>query len=748
MSKCRNPGTLLCAALVAALPVRLSAQSIAGTVREDDALAAPLTGAFVSLVDASDRQVDAAFSAAGGAFRLRASSAGTYRLRVQRIGYANWESEPYQLSPGATESVDIRIPLDPVALAELDVTVVRGCVRDPSQAGALADVWQEARKALETAVWAEGRDELRFSLARYRRMLEPGNLAERERENRERTNVRLPPFESLPASRLAEEGFATFHGDTTSYYLPDATALLSQEFRNTHCFGLVRETHDGERRLGVTFEPREGRPVPEIEGAMWLSEETAELRRLEFRYVNVPMLRGVERRHLAGEVRFARLPDGPFYVSEWWVRVPVTGRTLLQIPGSGPVGDPRRTTLAGYMETGGTVTGAFVNGRSVFAREGVRVTGVVRDSATGEPVPGVRVSLRDWERAARFVVEPDPASLYLTAVTDSAGRFEIAGVEDGTYAARLDDPDRRARGLRAIERLVRVDEEGVELELRLPPIAAPGRVEQPVVAPREETAPDTTGVLEAAVETLRAGIDRSEAPLAAGDVVGTVVSAETGAPVPGARIRDFAGTAQAVSGENGAFRLRRLPAGARALEIEHVAYGTSEAEVEVRYAEATVVELRLVPRAIEVEPLEVEIEGFRDLRLESKGFYERREMGEKLGLGSFWDAEEIRRRNPQRISQLVADHQGVRLDCGGSVLARQCVVRMIRSPTCPNGADVYVDGVRVIAGDGTERSLLSLDEVVMPSEVGGLEIYTGAATLPAELSGSSGQCGAIVIWTG
>ncbi len=548
-----RPGVLLRVALVASVPARLSGQSVAGTVHEDDARAAPLAGAFVSLLDRSGARVDATFSAADGAFRLEARSAGSYRIRVERIGYANWESEPYALASGGARSVEIRIPRDPVALADLDVTVVRGCVRDPEQADALADVWEEIRKALETAVWAEGRDELRFTLAEYERMLEPESLAERRRDTRERRNVRLPPFESVPASRLVESGFASFHEDTTMYFLPDAPVLLSPEFRGAHCFGLERRRHDGEARIGVTFAPRSGRSVPEIEGTLWVSEETAELRRLEFHYVNIPLLRGVERRRLAGEVSFGRLPHGPFYVREWWVRIPVTGRTFMQLPISGPVGDPRRRVLAGYLETGGAVTGVFANGRPVLEGSGAVVAGVVRDSASGEPVPGVQVSLRGWKRAAQFVIEPEPASLFLSAVTDSAGRFEIRGVENGTYAARLDDPRWRPLGLRPIERFVEVDR-GVAEDLSLFARSAddvyrricPG-------SPLHRAEGAVVGFLRDA---------GSEAPLAGVPVEGRWVVDHVSVSPSGQRLTSaLSEFAEGVTDESGRFALCAVPAG-------------------------------------------------------------------------------------------------------------------------------------------------------------------------------------------
>ncbi|MGI8547230.1 MAG: hypothetical protein ACR2M1_07835 [Gemmatimonadaceae bacterium] len=51
---------------------------------------------------------------------------------------------------------------------------------------------------------------------------------------------------------------------------------------------------------------------------------------------------------------------------------------------------------------------------------------------------------------------------------------------------------------------------------------------------------------------------------------------------------------------------------------------------------------------------------------------------------------------------------------------------------------IYLDGA--IAG-GQDLDLNP------PSEVAGIEIYLGPATLPFQFRGSSASCGAVVVWT-
>ncbi len=435
-------------------PAVAGAQSIGGSIREADG--GPLiAGGFVTLLDETGEAVQADFTSVSGTFSLTAPGPGQFRVRVERIGYEGWTSESYTLAAGERQTIQIEIPPEPVLLADLRVEVVRSCLDDPSQGAELAKVWEEARKALATAIWAERKGQITFTLTEYDRTLEPGSLAIREAQSRVRTRVRLPPFESIPVSELTESGYAIIDVDTATYYAPDATVLLSQEFQDTHCFGLRRARLGETPVLGVTFTPRGSRSVVEIEGTLWIDEATAELRRVQLVYRNVPLPRGTDRRLVGADLSFARLPNGPFYVREWWIRFPIVGH--VKRVGTAVSADRIRTVLAGYKQIGGSITNAFVGDRPVEAGGGA-VSGVVHDSASGGPLAGADIVLRDWIDAAQFLPDPEPGTEPFSGVTDSGGAFVLTNVPDGVYAIRVDHPRLRAAGLRLTEHQVRVED--------------------------------------------------------------------------------------------------------------------------------------------------------------------------------------------------------------------------------------------------------------------------------------------------
>lgn len=525
-----------------------AAQRINGTVREADG--GPLiSGGFVSLLDAAGEAVQADFTAADGLFSLTAPGPGQYRIRVQRIGYANWVTEAYEVTAGQTLTVTVEVPPRPVRLVDLRVEVTAACLDDPSEGAALATVWEEARKALETAVWAEDRGEVTFTVTEYERTLDPEYLSTLESESRVRRHVRLPPFRSLPARRLTTSGYALVDPDSSVFYAPDANVLLSREFRNTHCFGLRRDEVDDEPMLGVTFRPRDDRDVIDIEGTLWLDEESAELRRVQIRYRNVPLPQGARRQLVGADLTFDRLPEGPFYVRDWWLRFPVGGYS--RRIGTAGLSTRRRAVLVAYRQTGGTVSDAFVGGVSFEVGEGV-VAGVLRDSASGEPLGGADVVLRDWDDAAAFVPRPNAADAPFSAVTDQAGRFQVGGLPDGAYALGVDHPRMRAAGVRMNETRVVVDDRVSEpLELWTPSADALFARVCPRSAPRGST----------------------------GAVVGFARDADTGLPVPDIevevvwRVRRLQGTSRSAfvseqseyaggaSDERGSFAICGVPLG-------------------------------------------------------------------------------------------------------------------------------------------------------------------------------------------
>ena len=320
---------LLGAALLGAAPV--GAQTVVGRIL-GAGTDQPVVAAFVSLRDSAGVQAAAGLSGEDGAFSVRARTAGRYVLRVERLGFAIYTSEPFALAAGERVTRELRLPEQAIALGAIDVRAERrGCRSHGELSAQTAALWEEARKALTVASWSAIHGELRFGIARWLRQTNASNgnvlIDETERGVR---NARGTPWASASPARLAAQGFVQPRGRAFAYYGPDAALLLSDVFLEGHCFEL--EEHPSDASLvGLGFRPRGDRDVADIAGVLWLRRDGAALHSIEFDYVNLPLGAGGKP---GGRIGFRRVGSGAWIMSEWVLRL--HGAPSATSPGSAP----------------------------------------------------------------------------------------------------------------------------------------------------------------------------------------------------------------------------------------------------------------------------------------------------------------------------------------------------------------------------------------------------------------------------
>ncbi len=394
-----------------------SAQVVRGVVMEEIGQK-PVSGAMVLLIDHDDRIVAKVLTGAAGGFSFDSDNPGRFRLRVERIGFETVVSDPFDVPvTGTFQTVAVRVRA--VEIPGLDVEGAPRCEVRPEEGKATARVWEEVRKALQAAAWTLDSQIYMYTLMRVERELDSkGKQIVREARYFNRSRA---PFVSQPADVLVERGFVRADSVGTVYFAPDAEALLSDPFLDTHCMGL----RQGERGLiGLTFEPVRDRRVPDIAGTIWLDAATATLRRLEFRYVN--LIDDSTLGDPGGWVAFAHLPDGTWIVREWAIRMPV-----LDI--DGPF--QRRVRRVAYRDDAGVVWRVVDRSGSVVmeATTGT-VGGSVMDSTGASPLAGTRL---------RSLVSGE------TTTSAADGGFLLTGLPPGPTMVALTHPSLDSLGLSA-----------------------------------------------------------------------------------------------------------------------------------------------------------------------------------------------------------------------------------------------------------------------------------------------------------
>jgi hypothetical protein len=359
--------------------------------------------------------------------------------------------------------------------------------------------------------------------------------------------VGAAPFRAVPLEQLVEQGYAVDDPDGQVFFAPDESILLSDEFLARHCLSIDTHQAADDSLFGVAFAPAPGRQAPDIRGTVWLDRSSHGLRRVEFEYVGLD--RATRVRPWGGEVVFASLPSGEWFVSEWGLRLPVMGRRASSDPRADLV-RRRSDEVVGIREYGARASAA--DRAEPEVRE-VTVRGVVIDRRDRNGIAEVGIALAGTDHEV---------------VSDSAGAFMMTGVRPGTYRVEVTLPG-PSQAMVPQTGIVRVDSTSalaVRLEVDVP---------------------------EGILESLQPRVS----------VFGTVVSA-TGA-LAGAEVR--LGTVVQITDRNGRFRFEDVEMGTRVLETRHIGYSTRSDTIALGREPVVDVFVTMETRAIPLEPIAVTV---------------------------------------------------------------------------------------------------------------------------------------------
>jgi hypothetical protein len=212
-------------------------------------------------------------------------------------------------------------------------------------------------------------------------------------------------------------------------YAPDAAILLSDRFLDTHCFRVEESRRrDRDDLIGLAFEPahltRDGGDRPhrvEVSGVLWLERSSAELRYLEYHYVDLPFEAPNEA--AGGLLEFRPLPDGRWIVWRWYVRAPQMARRQSFTNPLPYAHAESHLELKAIHEEGADILEVLPPGSR--NRSMATLHGVVSDSIRAAPIGGARVFLSGTSFAAEskpdgsYSIEAIPPGKYTISVLSS-----------------------------------------------------------------------------------------------------------------------------------------------------------------------------------------------------------------------------------------------------------------------------------------------------------------------------------------
>jgi len=213
-------------------------------------------------------------------------------------------------------------------------------------------------------------------------------------------------------------------------------------------------------------------------------------------------------------------------------------------------------------------------------------------------------------------------------------------------------------------------------------------------------------------------------------IVGGTVEDTLATPVAGARVSIVGLGGHGVSEDDGSFRLASVPPGAHVLVVRRIGFRPESVSVTVAAGTVSELRVRLSPNAQWVAPVVIDARSAKYSGF-LRAFYERRDRG----AGVFFTAQDIEKRNPRLVTDLLRTIPGTQFTPG----AGQNVVTF-RGRGCPP----------LVWIDGNAATLAYLDpDLFDPHSLAGIEVYKGAATVPSVLMGPRGEgsCGVIALWT-
>lgn len=211
-------------------------------------------------------------------------------------------------------------------------------------------------------------------------------------------------------------------------------------------------------------------------------------------------------------------------------------------------------------------------------------------------------------------------------------------------------------------------------------------------------------------------------------------------PIQAAEVKILSSNVKVATGPNGRFRISQVPVGQYVIVVRRAGYRPASALIEVGAADT----LRL-SYSLERAATTLSAAVITEQRMSAKmvDFNARK----KVGFGEFMTEEQISKRNAVYTTELMRRFMSIIVgpsNTSGSGGMPEWLALSKREggsisvQACP--MVVMVDGV-------TMPTPFNLDYLPSPKYLAGIEVYNGAATVPAQFSGMNRGCGVILVWT-
>ncbi len=244
--------------------------------------------------------------------------------------------------------------------------------------------------------------------------------------------------------------------------------------------------------------------------------------------------------------------------------------------------------------------------------------------------------------------------------------------------------------------------------------------------------------------------------------------------IAGAEILDAERRLLGTSDRDGWFSVR-LPVEAPSITFRRIGYLPAAFALPKGWGITDTVTVLLTEAAQVLPDVEVEAKAWKPVRYAGTTKYDDLFRRQRLGLGWYLSRADLDRRPAIQTLELLRGIPGVRLTIGPPGLEGGSNITITRCSGSSSKVNVYLDGVRMIGGagqlapaaaaavdrkispfdrstsgpvfgsGGTPRDVIEKLNRIPPGDIEMIEVYRGAAQLPAEFHDDG--CAAIAVWT-
>ena len=210
-----------------------------------------------------------------------------------------------------------------------------------------------------------------------------------------------------------------------------------------------------------------------------------------------------------------------------------------------------------------------------------------------------------------------------------------------------------------------------------------------------------------------------------GTITGSVRTGEKAAiGVEGARVILIGTSLVSITNSKGEFAFHGITPGKYVIQASAIGFTTLTSPIDVKAMETLDVHFETEASTFRLPDIEV-----AEAPNLPPDFLRRKQEGR----GRYFTREDIERRSPNTVGDLLRTVPGMRIDCRGPV----CRAVLARASTRNCQPSYWMDGIPA------DPSVVWLQP---PRDLDGVEVYSGPSETPPELERNS-SCGAIVLWT-